>query len=212
MPVTHQTRTITTQRAVVGLLAAGLLVGCSSESAPASHSSPSSSESSSSVGVPQQPVPTGKSGRPRGGFPSEVDEEDAGEVSRAFAIASVDQDTRIDQTPFDAQHRAAHWAGGDLARELRQAGAQPGGADWNEMASHDGYTDVEATRYAGADDASDQTRRAERGWVITTVQRDSDDWRGERDSQVIVTTLARASTDDPWRVLDSDVTAGGDDD
>lgn len=160
------------------------------------------------VPSPQQ-VPTGKQGVPRGNFPSHVDSRDATAVSKAFARASCLSDTRLDVSPFDAPRRAARWATPAYAGKLSQPGVQPGGAVWQAMAAHHGYTTVTAVPNQDDGRPADQLRRARRAWSLTITGHGDGGWTGQSRQQVMYVTLTRAGGQAPWRVAGSHVAGGG---
>lgn len=205
--VAHRRRSVVCGLALLGVGVAAVSGACSSSSPSADSSHPAGVSSSPR---PPQRVPTGEHGRPRGGFPKRLDERDVASVSRAFAVASFDSDTRIDKSPFDTQRRAARWASGQLAEQLRAGGVAPGGAAWDRMAAHDGYTAVAARQDRDDGRPRDQLRRAQRGWVVSATPRGKAGWRGQTDTHVVFVTLTRSGEHQPWRVTASRVSEGGD--
>jgi hypothetical protein len=129
-----------------------------------------------------------------------VDGSSASAVSKAFARASFLQDTRIDRSPSDAARRAARWARPSYAAELSSPGRAPGGAAWNAMAAHDGYTTVTATQNDDDGRPPDELRRAYRAWDLTLTPRGAAGWTGKKRHEVMYVTLTRRGGDAPWRV------------
>lgn len=208
------TRAVLLLSLCVALPVLALLVGCGTSPPSAATASTTSGPRPNPNGlitpVPSpQPVPTGKDGVPRGDFPSHVDSRDATVVSKAFARASFLSDARVDVSPFDAPRRAARWATRAYAGQLSQPGVQSGGAAWQAMAAHHGYTTVDATPNQDDGRPTDQLRRARRAWSLTITPHGDDGWSGPPRQQVMYVTLTRADSQAPWRVASSHVAGGG---
>ncbi len=102
-----------------------------------------STASSSPAPVPSNPpVPAGVAGRPRGEVGNAVDGQSPDAVAAAFAGTTFTYDTAIDRSPFDAQVRSAVYATPAFAAVLKQPLQQGGGAQWNTLAAHHGYSTV----------------------------------------------------------------------
>jgi len=71
-----------------------------------------------------------------------VDGQSPDAVAAAFAATTFIYDTALDRSPFDAQVRSAVYATPGFAVVLKQPLQQGGGAQWNTLAAHHGYTTV----------------------------------------------------------------------
>jgi len=197
-----------------GAVAVAVCTGCggpapappagTSVSSPTSPSAAPSSAAPRSTVVPvpsNPPVPAGSPGRPRGQAAGAVDGQSPDGVAAAFAAATFTYDTALDRSPFDAQVRSAVYATPAFAAVLKQPLQQGGGAQWNTLAAHHGYTTVALT--ANHDDGRppDQLGSAARAYTVaTTGHGDNAGWTASLDSQTMYVFLTRTGTATPWQV------------
>ncbi len=121
-------------------------------------------------------------------------------VASAFAAATFTYDTALDRSPYDAQVRSAVYATPAFAGVLTQPLAQGGGAQWNTLAAHHGYTTVALT--ANHDDGRppDQLGSAARAYTVATTGHGDNAWSVPLDSQTMYVFLTRTGTATPWQV------------
>ncbi len=152
--------------------------------------------------VPSNPlIPAGSPGQPRGRGAAPVDGQSPDGVAAAFAAATFTYDTALDRSPYDAQVRSAVYATPAFAAVLKQPLAQGGGAQWNTLAAHHGYTTVALT--ANHDDGRppDQLGSAARAYTVATTTGHGDNaWSAPLDSQTMYVFLTRTGTATPWQV------------
>jgi len=111
--------------------------------APSSAAPGSVPPRSTAAPVPSNPpIPAGNPGQPRGQAGGPVDGQAPDGVAAAFAAATFTYDTALDRSPYDAQVRSAVYATPAFAAVLKQPLQQGGGAEWNTLAAHHGYTTV----------------------------------------------------------------------
>jgi len=181
-------------------------VGAPSSSALSSSAAGSSAASSpaepSTLGpVPSNPpIPAGTPGQPRGRVAAPVDEQSPDAVAAAFAAATFTYDTALDRSPFDAQVRSAVYATPPFAAVLKQPLQQGGGAQWNTLAAHHGFTTVALT--ANHDDGRppDQLGAAARAYTVATTGHGDNGWTTPLDSQTMYVFMTRTGTATPWQV------------
>jgi len=157
---------------------------------------------STAAPVPSNPpVPAGVAGQPRGqagGGPVDGQSPDA--VSAAFAGTTFTYDTALDRSPYDAQVRSAVYATPPFAAVLKQPLHQGGGAQWNTLAAHHGYTTVALAVNHDDGRPPDQLGAAARGYTITVTGHGEDGWTAPLDSQTMYVFLTRTGTTTPWQV------------
>jgi len=138
-------------------------------------------------------------GRPRGQAAGAVDGQSPDGVAAAFAAATFTYDTALDRSPFDAQVRSAVYATPAFAAVLKQPLQQGGGAQWNTLATHHGYTTVALT--ANHDDGRppDQLGAAARAYTVATTGHGDNAWSAPLDSQTMYVFLTRTGTATPWQ-------------
>jgi hypothetical protein len=181
-------------RLTTAALAAALLVaGCSSggDTQPAS---------STDVMPTAEGVPTGKAGEPRGGTLADVDEQDPDAVADAVAAAMHTYDTRLDLSPTDATRRARSLLSARMAAAVASPMPGGGGADWLDLAAHDGYTTVTVERVEEAGAPPDTATEAYRQRRVRVTMHGDDGWTQPARLSHVFITLTRASSSDPWRV------------
>ncbi len=146
------------------------------------------------------PIPAGSPGQPRGEAAGAVDGQSPDGVASAFAAATFTYDTALDRSPFDAQVRSAVYATPAFAAVLKQPLQQGGGAQWNTLAAHHGYTTVALT--ANHDDGRppDQLGSAARAYTVATTGHGDSGWSTPLDSQTMYVFLTRTGTATPWQV------------
>jgi len=146
------------------------------------------------------PIPAGSPGQPRGRGAVPVDGQSPDGVASAFAAATFTYDTALDRSPFDAQVRSAVYATPAFAAVLKQPLQQGGGAQWNTLAAHHGYTTVALT--ANHDDGRppDQLGAAARAYTVATTGHGDNGWTAPLDSQTMYVFLTRTGTATPWQV------------
>jgi len=207
-------RAVTVVAAVAVL---GAVAGCSGGSTPPPAPSPAVSGPSQLTGaspapppttatttvgpVPSNPpVPAGTAGQPRGGVAAPVDGQSPDGVAGAFAAATFTYDTALDRSPFDAQVRSAVYATPAFAAVLKQPLQQGGGAQWNTLAAHHGFTTVALT--ANHDDGRppDQLGSAARAYTVATTGHGDNGWTTPLASQTMYVFMTRSGTATPWQV------------
>ncbi len=169
--------------------------------APSSVAPGSAAPRSTPGPVPSNPpVPAGSPGQPRGRGAAPVDGQSPDGVASAFAAATFTYDTALDRSPFDAQVRSAVYATPAFAAVLKQPLAQGGGAEWNTLVAHHGYTTVPLT--ANHDDGRppDQLGAAARAYTVATTGHGDNGWSAPLDSQTMYVFLTRTGTATPWQV------------
>jgi len=146
------------------------------------------------------PVPAGNPGQPRGRATAPVDGQSPDAVASAFATATFTYDTALDRSPYDAQVRSAVYATPAFAAVLKQPLRQGGGAQWNTLAAHHGFTTVALT--ANHDDGRppDQLGAAARAYTVATTGHGDNAWSAPLDSQTMYVFLTRTGTATPWQV------------
>ncbi len=207
-------RAVTVVAAVAVL---GAVAGCSGGSTPppapspavpgpsqltGSSPAPPPSRTATTVGpVPSNPpVPAGTAGSPRGQVVGAVDGQSPDGVAGAFAAATFTYDTALDRSPYDAQVRSAVYATPAFAAVLKQPLQQGGGAQWNTLAAHHGFTTVALT--ANHDDGRppDQLGSAARAYTVATTGHGDNGWTTPLDSQTMYVFMTRTGTATPWQV------------
>jgi hypothetical protein len=145
------------------------------------------------------PIPAGSPGQARGQAAGAVDGQSPDGVASAFAAATFTYDTALDRSPFDAQVRSAVYATPAFAAVLKQPLQQGGGAQWNTLATHHGYTTVALT--ANHDDGRppDQLGAAARAYTVATTGHGDNAWSAPLDSQTMYVFLTRSGTATPWQ-------------
>jgi len=172
-----------------------------SSAAPFSAVPGSASSRSTPAPVPSNPpVPAGVAGRPRGEAGGPVDGQSPDAVAAAFAASTFTYDTAIDRSPFDAQVRSAVYATPAFAGVLKQPLQQGGGAQWNTLAAHHGYSTVALAVNHDDGRPPDQLRAAARGYTITVTGHGENGWTAPLDSQTMYVFLTRTGTTTPWQV------------
>jgi len=144
----------------------------------------------------------GASGTPRGaglGI-NQVNGADASAVGEAFSTATFTYDSLIDTSPADGQRRSADFATPAFATQLRQPLVQGGGAVWNEMAAHRGYTTVALTPDHDDGRPPDTATSAVRGWTVTATGHAADGWSAPMNSVVMFVSMTRATPAGGWQV------------
>ncbi len=162
---------------------------------------PPSVASSALAPVPSNPpIPAGVAGRPRGEVGGPVDGQSPDAVAAAFAGTTFTYDTAIDRSPFDAQVRSAVYATPAFAGVLKQPLHQGGGAQWNTLAAHHGYSTVALAVNHDDGRPPDQLGAAARGYTITVTGHGDNAWSAPLDSQTMYVFLTRTGTTTPWQV------------
>jgi len=146
------------------------------------------------------PIPAGSPGQPRGRGAAPVDGKSPDGVSAAFAVATFTYDTALDRSPFDAQVRSAVYATPAFAAVLKQPLQQGGGAQWNTLAAHHGYTTVALTENHDDGRPPDQLGAAARAYTVATTGHGDNGWTAPLDSQTMYVFLTRTGTATPWQV------------
>jgi len=151
-------------------------------------------------GAVESAGPGGEPGRPRGQAAGVVDGQSPDGVASAFAAATFTYDTALDRSPYDAQVRSAVYATPAFAAVLKQPLQQGGGAQWNTLVAHHGYTTVALT--ANHDDGRppDQLGAAARAYTVATTGHGDNAWSAPLDSQTMYVFLTRTGTATPWQV------------
>jgi len=144
----------------------------------------------------------GASGTPRGAGPGidQVNGADASAVGEAFSTATFTYDSLIDTSPADGQRRSADFATPAFATQLRQPLMQGGGALWNEMAAHRGYTTVALVKDHDDGRPPDTATSAVRGWTVTATGHAADGWSAPMNSVVMFVSMTRATPASGWQV------------
>jgi len=147
-------------------------------------------------------VPPGGSGTPRGAGPGidQVNGADATAVGEAFSTATFTYDSLIDTSPADGQRRSADFATPAFATPLRQPLMQGGGALWNEMAAHRGYTTVALAQDHDDGRPPDTATSAVRGWTVTATGHAADGWSAPMSSVVLFVSMTRPTPASGWQV------------
>jgi len=146
------------------------------------------------------PVPTGVAGQPRGASTTAATTSDPDSVAQAFATVTFTFDTALDRSPFDAQARSATYATPTFAATLTRPLVQGGGAEWNTLAAHHGFTTVGLA--ANNDDGRppDQLRAAARGYTVTVTGHGDAGWTQTVDTEAMYLYLTRTGGTSPWQV------------
>jgi len=169
--------------------------------APSSVAPGSAAPRSTPGPVPSNPpVPAGSPGQPRGRGAGPVDGRSPDGVASAFAAATFTYDTALDRSPFDAQVRSAVYATPAFAAVLKQPLQQGGGAQWNTLAAHHGFTTVALTENHDDGRPPDQLGAAARAYTVTTTGHGDAGWSAPLDSQTMYVFLTRTGTATPWQV------------
>ncbi len=156
---------------------------------------------STAAPVPSNPpIPAGTPGQPRGQAGGPVDGQSPDAVAAAFAATTFIYDTALDRSPFDAQVRSAVYATPGFAVVLKQPLQQGGGAQWNTLAAHHGYTTVALAVNHDDGRPPDQLGAAARGYTITVTGHGDAGWTAPLDSQTMYVFLTRTGTTTPWQV------------
>jgi len=129
-----------------------------------------------------------------------VDGQSPDGVAAAFAAATFTYDTALDRSPFDAQVRSAVYATPAFAAVLKQPLQQGGGAEWNTLAAHHGYTTVALAVNHDDGRPPDQLGSAARAYTVTTTGHGDNAWSAPLDSQTMYVFLTRTGTTTPWQV------------
>jgi len=129
-----------------------------------------------------------------------VDGQSPDTVAAAFAATTFIYDTALDRSPFDAQVRSAVYATPGFAVVLKQPLQQGGGAQWNTLAAHHGYTTVALAVNHDDGRPPDQLGAAARGYTITVTGHGDAGWTAPLDSQTMYVFLTRTGTTTPWQV------------
>lgn len=131
---------------------------------------------------------------------SQLNGGDATAVGEAFSVATFSYDTVTDRSPADAERRSAQLATPAYAAQLREPGDQSGGALWNTLAAHHGYTTTALS--ANHDDGRppDSATAAVRAWTITSTGHSADGWSAPMGSVLMFVSMTRGQPADPWRV------------
>jgi hypothetical protein len=175
------------------VFAALLLTGCS-------QTDDTKATSSSDAMPTAEGVPTGEAGAPRGGSLGDVDEHDPDAVADAVAAAMHTYDTRLDLSPVDASRRARSLLSARMAAAVASAMPGGGGAEWLDLAAHDGYTTVTVERVEEAGAPPDTRTEAYRQRRVRVTAHGDDGWTRPARIVHLFITLTRASSSDPWRV------------
>jgi len=129
-----------------------------------------------------------------------VDGQSPDGVAAAFAAATFTYDTALDRSPFDAQVRSAVYATPAFAAVLKQPLAQGGGAQWNTLTAHHGYTTVALTENHDDGRPPDQLGAAARAYTVATTGHGDAGWTAPLESQTMYVFLTRTGTATPWQV------------
>ncbi len=204
-------------KTVLGATVVAVCAGCSTPSAPPPPPPPPPAPASSAppsavtpaTALPPSPgggapatVPPGASGTPRGAGPgiNQVNGADASAVGEAFSTATFTYDSLIDTSPADGQRRSADFATPAFATQLRQPLMQGGGALWNEMAAHRGYTTVALAQDHDDGRPPDTATSAVRGWTVTATGHAADGWSAPMSSVVMFVSMTRGTPTSWWQV------------
>lgn len=180
--------------------------GSSKEPAPSPPASPASPAVSTrddvSVTMTTAPnaVTRGRTGTPRGGAPTAVDETNADAVAKAVAQTVLRRDTALDSSPQDAVRRAARWMTADLAAR-QDASVSGGGAEWTRLAINNGWTST--TEQADPEPAPDLgSLHALRRIYVTVTEHGAGAGQSTAGVQTwaVQMELVRPSAKAPWRV------------
>lgn len=217
------TRRLVLLGVICAVLGAWLMARAGGHSTPASAPNPATPPSAASVTssvpptvpVPATPapsgtttpaispaVPTGQQGTPRGAPPtaSTTNLSDAAAVAVAFATTSFDYDTAIDVSPADAQRRSIPFTTPAYAAQLRAGGTQPGGAWWNTLAEHHGYTTAALVENHDGGRPPDTATTAVRSWTVTSTGRSPDGWSAPMGTALVFVAMTRPILAAPWQV------------
>lgn len=188
-----------TSRATAG--AAMLMVCISACGTPSTPGSPDASATPSpGAASTQVGVAPGVPGVPRGISATPVDDANPTAVAEAFAAATFSYDTAMDRSPSDAQARSAPFATPSYGAQLRQPLAQGGGARWNDLEAHRGYTTVSVAGNRDDGRAPDTPGTAVRSFTVATTGHSPDTWSAPMGSVLLFLSLVRASAASPWQV------------
>ncbi len=129
-----------------------------------------------------------------------VDGQSPDGVAAAFAAATFTYDTALDRSPYDAQVRSAVYATPAFAAVLKQPLQQGGGAQWNTLTAHHGFTTVALTVNHDDGRPPDQLGAAARAYTVATTGHGDAGWTAPLDSQTMYVFLTRTGTATPWQV------------
>jgi hypothetical protein len=130
----------------------------------------------------------------------DVDETDPDPVADAVAAAMYTYDTRLDLSPADATRRARSLLSARMAAAVASPMPGGGGAEWLDLAAHDGYTTVTVERVEEAGAPPDTMTEAYRQRRVRVTAHGDDGWTQPARIIHLFITLTRASSSDPWRV------------
>lgn len=133
-----------------------------------------------------------------------MDRSDPQATAVGFAVATWAWDTRIDTSPWNAQHRSAGLATGQYASVLEKPAQAAPGASWNAMAAAKGYTRV-AAKVIPTDDAPSPTPTQRVFTLQVTVTTVGVKVPVEHLTMFI--SLKRGAVGQPWQVSSSSVSA-----
>ncbi|MDX3690723.1 hypothetical protein PV726_10395 [Streptomyces europaeiscabiei] len=202
------------RRAVAGLLTSAtglaLLSGCGlpdHRQSAAGQSAGSSASSQPSI-APKAPVPSGKPLGLDAHVPVQraVDDDDATEVSQAWAELAYGYDTKYDASPHDAVLRATRWCTKRRATIERSYRAASGpGDDWIVWARHQAWTTVTVSVELEDDAPKDSAKVAYRNLVVEGKAQGRDGWNGRGPRLNAYLKLVRSVSGKAWRVDDVNV-------
>ncbi|MEV5435316.1 hypothetical protein AB0K80_04680 [Streptomyces sp. NPDC052682] len=170
---------------------------------PAGQAGPSASAEPSVA--PKAPVPSGSPLGPDAhvATPGSVDDEDATEVSKAWAETAYSYDTKYDTSPHDAMLRSARWfTPRKAAAERSYRPASGPGDDWNTWARHRAWTTVTVSSELEDDAPRDGAKVAYRSLVVEGTAHGRDGWTGRGPRLNAYVKLVRSAAGRPWRVDD----------
>lgn len=128
-----------------------------------------------------------------------VDLSEPGDVAATYATFLYTYDTRTDTGPSDALARIFHLCDDRLTTELAQVSSS-GGADWLELARHQGYTEVSVTPIEmNAPPATQTMQWFDYEVTITWLGRDG--WTGPT-TTTIVSLQTTKQDDGTWLITD----------
>lgn len=163
----------------------------------ASSASGSGSRAAPPVTTAANAVPAGARGTPRGGVVTGVRRSDPSSVADAVAATVFGWDTRIDHSPQDAARRAVGWMTPQLAARTRAAATAGGGAAWDALAAHHGWTST-TVRADPEYPATTTSTGAVRRVVVTVTPHTADKAQLPGQSWLVLVTLQRAGH--AWQV------------
>jgi len=147
-------------------------------------------------------VPTGKAGSPRGGVtePASINGSDPDAIATAFAAVAYRYDTRLDASPMDATRRGKPWLTPAYAAQVSQPLPGGGGADWNALAAHDGYTTATVATGHDVGAPSDDATHADRQRVVTVTYHGSGGWAAPEQIHTLFISMNRPDPSAPWQI------------